>query len=51
MHFTNLFLGVAAASMASAATTSQYLSINGINSNTPSGIHTPAYDVITFPMT
>jgi hypothetical protein len=52
MHLLNtILLGAGAASMASAATTPQYLNIGTLNSNTPSGIHTPAYATITFPIT
>jgi hypothetical protein len=52
MHFmsTILLLGAGAASVANAAVTPQYLTIGGLNSNTPSGINTPAYSVITFPI-
>jgi hypothetical protein len=46
-----LLLGAGAASMASAATTPQYLNIGTLNSNTPSGIKSPAYATITFPIT
>jgi hypothetical protein len=52
MHLINtLLLGAGAASMASAATTPQYLNIGTLNSNTPSGIKAPAYATITFPIT
>ena len=51
MQLINTLLLVGAASMVSAGTTSQYFTINGLNSNTPSGINTPAYDVVTFPVT
>jgi phosphoserine aminotransferase len=49
MHLINtILLGAGAISMASAATTPQYLNIGTLNSNTPSGINTPAYATITF---
>ncbi|KAI5195033.1 hypothetical protein E4T39_08408 [Aureobasidium subglaciale] len=52
MHLINtLLLGVSAASMATAATTPQYLTLGSLNSNTPSGITTPAYSIISFPIT
>lgn len=53
MHFMNtlVLLGAGAASVANAATTPQYLTINGLNSNTPSGINSPAHNVISFPVT
>ncbi|THX59330.1 hypothetical protein D6D06_02154 [Aureobasidium pullulans] len=53
MFFTNtlIVLGAGAASLANAATTPQYLTIGSLNSNTPSGINVPAYDVISFPIT
>ena len=49
MHLINtLLLGAGAVY---AATTPQYLNIGTLNSNTPSGINTPAYATITFPIT
>ncbi|KAI5197449.1 hypothetical protein AUEXF2481DRAFT_37354 [Aureobasidium subglaciale EXF-2481] len=52
MHFINtLLLSASAASMAAAATTPQYLTLGSLNSNTPSGITTPAYSIISFPIT
>ncbi|KAG9965940.1 hypothetical protein KCU61_g1505, partial [Aureobasidium melanogenum] len=52
MHLVNtLLLGAGAVSMASAATTPQYLTLGTLNSNMPSGIQTPAYSTISFPIT
>ncbi|KAK6002087.1 hypothetical protein QM012_001725 [Aureobasidium pullulans] len=51
MHFNTLLLSAGAISMASAATTPQYLTLGTLNSNTPSGIKTPAYSTISFPIT